>query len=162
MSRGRKPKPAEIHLINGNPSHLKRDALEIAAAEADGLEIAPPGELCGESLAEWRRLMPIMRGMRTLSSQELHVLAAYCMAWGRLLEAQRQLNAIGPDNWVTQDEKGVQRKTPWIDIADKSSATMLRIAVEFGLTPSARMRIKPTIEKNVNAEEKKVARFFAA
>ena len=61
--RGRKPKPAKLRLLEGNPG--KRRVIEVATAS--GVPDVP-GWLDDEAKAEWTRIVPILTEMRLLAA----------------------------------------------------------------------------------------------
>ena len=84
-------------------------------------------------------------------------LAAYCTAFARWREAERQVakrglvvvtnvksdddgNVIGGGNYI---------QNPWLAIANKAMEQMLKLEAEFGMTPSSRSRVKADLPQRV-------------
>jgi P27 family predicted phage terminase small subunit len=66
------------------------------------------------------------------------VLAAYCQAYGRWVEAERRLKETPP---LLKTPAGYVQQSPWLSIANKQIELMTRLMAEIGLTPSARSRL---------------------
>jgi P27 family predicted phage terminase small subunit len=79
-------------------------------------------------------------------------LAAYCQAYGRWVQAEKVIAAMAERDELTKglmikSAKGNPIPNPLVGIANVALRDMVRIAAEFGMTPSARSRIK--VEKNI-------------
>jgi P27 family predicted phage terminase small subunit len=77
--------------------------------------------------------------MGVLTQIDRAALAAYCSAWARWCEAEGEIRKHGlliktPNNYPAQN--------PYLAIANRAQEIMLKVAVEFGMTPSSRTRIK--------------------
>jgi phage terminase small subunit len=57
-------------------------------------------------------------------------------------QAVRSRGAPGGQRATYETRTGFIRPSPWLKIANECTAIVLRIAGEFGLTPSSRTRIK--------------------
>ena len=66
------------------------------------------------------------------------VLATYCKAYGRWVEAERKLAETPP---ILKTPAGYVQVSPWIDIANKQVELLTRLASELGLSPSSRSRL---------------------
>lgn len=96
-------------------------------------EPAMPDWLDAEAAAEWDRLVPVLRHMGLLSVADQGMLAALCVAWGRLVEAVRD-ERIGTSNW--------QQRSALAARVNAASKTYVGLAAEFGLSPAARSRVQ--------------------
>jgi P27 family predicted phage terminase small subunit len=65
------------------------------------------------------------------------VLAAYCQAWGRWVEAEEKMQGLPT---MLRTPSGVQQN-PWLSVANKQLELMHRFMAEIGLAPAARSRI---------------------
>lgn len=79
--------------------------------------------------------------MRVVTVADRAALAAYCQAWGRWVEAEQQLAQHGT---IVKSPNGFPIQNPYLAVANKALQQMHKLLVEFGLTPSARSRVKPT------------------
>lgn len=143
--RGRKPKPTHLKLVTGNPGNRPLNKREPKPKRALP---RPPGHLSDEALTEWRRVTPELMALGILTACDRSVLASYCQAYGRWVQAEDALAAEamvrgGPAvlAFTVVTAKGNVIQNPLVGIANKAAADMVRYAAEFGMTPSARSRI---------------------
>lgn len=117
---------------------------ETVEIEAPPQGTTPPPEWLGvEALAEWHRIVPVLEKAHVLSLVDYSQLANYCEAHGLAVKATKQLKREG---LTTKRANGSKVANPLVGIAKESRAQALRIAIEFGLTPAGRTRVKPTEE----------------
>ncbi len=154
--KGRKPLPTNIHLLNGNPSKIK--GLQERNEPQPSSEIPTcPAWLSAEAKREWKRICPELAVMGVLTIVDRTALAGYCAAYGRWRRAEEAL-ADGFTNDQLTDRKEtkdgeviiiVQRaKKPEVQIAIDSLTQVKAFCTEFGLTPSARVRMVVPGQKN--------------
>jgi len=136
--RGRKPKPNVIKDLEGNPGKRRR-VRENEPVPKGGVPECPE-HLDGEARAEWFRTAKVLLEMKLLTTADRSALAAYCTAYSRWVEAERQVKKLGPI--VKSPDKGFPMKSPYLVIADQALEIMRKFMVEFGLTPSSRSRIR--------------------
>ena len=144
-TRGRKPTPTHLKLVRGNPGKraLPKKGAEIPVVVE---EISPPAFLSDDAKVEWGRMMQALVALKLVSSLDRAAFAAYCQAYGRWAQAERALatmrerdpNAAGLLGKTTGDNI---IQNPLVGIANKAMADMVRYAAEFGMTPSARVRL---------------------
>ena len=133
--RGRKPKPTALKLIDGNPG--KRPIR--------GVDPMPPGDkptcpahLSPTAKAEWKRMAGVLHEIGLLTRIDRTVLAAYCQAYGRWVEAEKKL-AETPA--LLKTPAGYVQQSPWLTVSNKQVELMVRLMGELGLSPSARARL---------------------
>jgi P27 family predicted phage terminase small subunit len=132
--RGRKPKPARLKLIDGNPGKrpIGREPQPPASQPTCPAHLSPTAK------AEWKRLARMLNQIGVLTQADRAVLAAYCQAYGRWVEAERKLKETPP---LLKTPAGYVQQSPWLSIANKQIELMTRLMAEIGLTPSARSRL---------------------
>ncbi len=135
--RGRKPKPTLLKTLEGNPG--KRPLNDREPIPPDGIPECPDF-LTTEARAEWFRTAKVLKEMQLLTLADRSALAAYCTAYGRWVEAEKQVQKYG--TIVKSPNKGFPMKSPYLTVADQALESMRKLMVEFGLTPSSRSRIK--------------------
>jgi P27 family predicted phage terminase small subunit len=143
MPVGRKPLPTAIHKLNGNPSKKKLNDDPVPPSQSGGKEssfVLPPApEYLGKyGKIEWQRVGPVLIKMNLLSEADLQVFEAYCMNVGLLVEAKIDIEEhgfkiMGQRGWV---------KNPALTTFAAATTALRALATEFGMTPSARSRIK--------------------
>lgn len=134
--RGRKPKPAALKELEGNPGHRPLD--DIGLALPSTLPRCPK-HLTGEARREWRRVTKELAESNLLAGVDRAALAAYCQTWSRWVQAEEQL---ANDELVKTTDKGYEYPNPWLGIANTALDQMRKFLVEFGMTPSSRSRVK--------------------
>ena len=136
--RGPKPQPVELKLLRGNPG--TRTLPQHAARP--GACSSPPRFLKGPALTEWKRIGPELRRLGLLTKLDRAALTAYCQAWADLRWA---IETIAQDGRIAELPNGTRYRHPAVDIQIKAVEKIRAMAVEFGLTPSARanLEIKP-------------------
>ena len=144
MTQGRKPKPTGLKLIAGTDRADRRNDAEPKPAPALP---APPAFLSDEAKAEWTRTADQLYQLGILSKIDRAALGAYCQAYGRWEQAERALARMAERDAVThgmmiKTTNGNAVQNPLLGTANKAMADMMRYAAEFGMTPSARARIK--------------------
>lgn len=97
-----------------------------------------PDHLCDAARREWRRLARPLFDMGVLAAVDRGALAAYCQAWARWVEAERQM-AETP--LLIRTPSGYVQQSPWLSIANKQLEIMNRYLAELGITPAARRRV---------------------
>jgi P27 family predicted phage terminase small subunit len=134
MRAGRKPKPTQLRIIEGNPGHRP-----LQKNEPKPTPVAPtrPDWLDPEAKREWGRIVPELERLGLLTLVDRGALAAYCQAWGRAVQAEKVL--AGGLTFTTPN--GYVQQRPEVAIAQKSWQLVRAFAAEFGLTPSARSRL---------------------
>lgn len=143
--RGRKPKPTARKRLEGNPGKRKLNKSEPLFAADDA---TPPRVLNAAGRQEWERLAPILRLQSLLTEADYALFAAYCDAFGRWHEANEKLRASA---LILKTVDGNLIQNPYVAIANRAIDQMIKIAAEFGLTPSARSRIQ--ISPPVDADQ---------
>lgn len=133
--RGRKPKPLKL---------LEMDGTRRADRHGVGYDKMPdtaqprcPTWLGREGKAEWRRVVPKLAALGMLSTVDRGTLAQLCEAWDVFVTMRRKLSEMFRVNEI---DVVYQRLCHQKSVA---IATYYRIAVEFGLTPSSRARLRP-------------------
>jgi P27 family predicted phage terminase small subunit len=101
----------------------------------------PPEEVTGAALDEWHRITPLLAAMGLLSRLDRAALVGYCIAWGRWMEAEAELEKYGA---VVKSPNGFPVQSPFLAIANRAMKQVKEFLVEFGMSPSARTRVSVT------------------
>ena len=146
-TRGRKPKPTAIKVLEGNPGKRK-----LNQNEPQPMKKAPacPKWLEAEAKKEWKRLAKKMEQMGVLTEVDMAVFAGYCQAYARWQEAEEFISQHGT---IVKTPSGYWQQVPQVSIAQTYLKTMAKLAAEFGLTPSARSRLIAGDGKDVKRDE---------
>lgn len=131
---GRKPTPAAVKKLRGNPGHRP-----IApSAEAPAGRPKMPKGLSRGARAVWRQLAPELVRMGVLSIVDGGLFATYCTAVADFDEASQHLSEEG---YVIKSPTGYPLQNPWLSIRKNAAREIARVAPEFGLSASARTRV---------------------
>jgi P27 family predicted phage terminase small subunit len=103
-------------------------------------DIVAPSELGAAAQAEWQRVVSELRAKDMLTELDRSALAAYCGAFALWAEAMTAVQKFGS---VVKTASGFPVQSPYVSIANKQAALMMRIAGEFGFTPATRDRQPP-------------------
>jgi P27 family predicted phage terminase small subunit len=103
-----------------------------------------PRWLDKEAKRAWRELVPELEFMGVLARIDRYALTRYCQLWARWVKAEQFIQKYG-ETYPLKDENGkVKCFMPWPQAAVIAtlSQQMMRLEQEFGLTPSARTRLR--------------------
>ena len=135
-TRGRKPTPTAIKMLEGNPPGKR----PLNTKEPKPAKKAPscPKWLEPEAKKEWRRLAKQMEQIGILTEVDMAAFAGYCQAYARWKEAEEFITQHGS---IVKTPSGYWQQVPQVSIAQTYLKIMNRFAEQFGLTPSSRSRI---------------------
>ena len=134
--RGRKPLPGNVVRLRGNPGKRR---VNDAGPRPEPRTPTCPSALGPEARKEWQRLARELSSLGLLTRIDRGALAAYCQAHALWLEA---VQAIGRYGTMVKSPNGFPMQSPYVALANKQVDLMVRIAAEFGMTPSSRSRIR--------------------
>lgn len=134
--RGRKPKPTALKRIAGNPGKRKLHDEPVLPPDLPDC----PAHLTKSAKAEWARVSVLLHAAGVIKTTDRAALAAYCQAYGDWADARVWLAKVTPKQMATED--GFARYKAFVRASNTAVDQMRRWAVELGLTPSARARIK--------------------
>lgn len=137
---GPKPQPTNLRLLAGG-----RGAAESAEPQPTRpVEVpVPPPYLGGYAKAEWERVIEDLYSTGVYADIDQTMLSAYCMAFGRWLQASIDLEKMAALDPAThgamlKTSNGNAIQNPLLGVVSSSGRDMARLAAEFGLTPSSR------------------------
>ena len=151
MKRGRRPKPTRLKLISGNPGKRPLNLKE--PKPKAGIPDCPIW-LEYEAKKIWAKLVPKLERLGILTEIDEGPLAAYCESYSLLIEAKKQLKKMT----LSIVDKGKLKLNPkfvfLLRVARDAKRDMVRIAIEFGFTPSSRTRINAEPPGDEETEKK--------
>jgi P27 family predicted phage terminase small subunit len=135
-----------LKLLRGNPGRRPLNRNEPQPAIPATVPEPPPCVTVGYALDEWRRVAPELLAMGLLTVVDIAPLGAYCCAYGRWCEAEEALARMREKDPIMfgltiENGEGAPVTNPLVRIARNARLDMVRLASEFGFTPSARTRI---------------------
>jgi P27 family predicted phage terminase small subunit len=139
--RGPKPLPANVHLLRGNASKKPLASLLDDVVRPD-VEIPEcPAHLEAEARVEWGRITPHLEKLGLISQIDRAALTGYCVAWGRHVEAETKIKAVGDSGLVETTPSGYKQISVWLQISHRSLDQMAKFLAMFGMSPSDRSRV---------------------
>lgn len=156
-ARGPAAKPTNLKIIQGNPG--KRQLNHDVKFDTSEEVLTPPAHLDRKAKAEWKRLAPVVFNAGLLTEGDIAAFGAYCAAFSHWYHAEKDLQAKISENggrMTFETDKGYQQQIPEVSIATNARLNMIKIAREFGLTPSSRANIS-AVDKN---EESSIMEFI--
>lgn len=139
---GRRPKPTNLRLLNGNAG---KRAINPNEPKPRAEIPPPPDHLSDTAKAEWMRISEVLLRLGLLTTLDRAALAAYCTTYGRWIDAEEALKKTGP---VVRAPSGYPMISPYLVVANRALEQMRAFMVEFGLTPASRSRISVNVHEN--------------
>jgi len=127
--------PTALKILAGNPGGRP---LPVNEPKPEPTIPPCPAHLGKDARKEWKRITPELEKLGILTQIDMAGLAAYCVCYGRWVEAERMLKRHG---LTVTAQSGYEAKSPWLTIADKCLDQMRRYATEFGFTPASRSKV---------------------
>lgn len=138
MTRGRKRKPVETHILNQNPG--KREL--IIPPEYNTGDMLPPDELLEDKNTiardEWNRQAPLLKRSKVYKEVDKASFLAYCFAYQNYINAQTGIATYG---MLTKNKDGTVSLNPYMKAQKIAFEQMIKVATEFGMTPCSRARV---------------------
>jgi P27 family predicted phage terminase small subunit len=101
----------------------------------------PPGFLDEMAAFEWHRVGPELIEKQLLTVADMAAFTLYCINVSRVVACERE---IAKDGLTIETPQGFLQAHPMISVGRQAGAEVRKFAQEFGLTPSARSRVKAT------------------
>jgi P27 family predicted phage terminase small subunit len=147
-TRGPKPLPDNVHLLNGNPSKKR------LAVMHDGSRVPVeipdcPSHLSASAKKEWKRISVELERLGLIAKIDRAALGVYCQAYARWETAEKKMRAAGDDALIYKMPSGYEQTSAWLQISNRSVEIMHKFLAEFGMTPSARSRVNVTVQQDL-------------
>jgi P27 family predicted phage terminase small subunit len=134
-----KRKPATLKLVEGRGNGRDSGGRKVSAPPLfKRIPPTAPDFLDGEARALWERVVPELARLDLVKPIDAEALAAYCLTWQRLVDAQAIIAAEG---LLATNSQGRVRH-PAVAVVEAASKDLRAWAAEFGLTPSAESKLK--------------------
>jgi P27 family predicted phage terminase small subunit len=137
---GPRPQPTAVKIARGTEARwINHDEPKPPAGPP-----SPPAWLSAAAREKWDELAPLLAQTGVLSTLDGDALARYCVTF---VEWRKHLSICerGGDVLIVRDERGGIRYTqvgPSATLVRQHGQTLLKLAIEFGLTPAARSGIR--------------------
>ncbi len=150
MGKGRKKLPTKIKEMQGTLDKSRQLKNEMQVSALNNLPDAPDW-LTPLAQNEWQNVTNELLSLQMLHQIDLVLLAAYCNAISLHIEMEKYLMEKGRVNHYYNEDGSLRhsQSKPEVKISNDSLANALKIAVQFGFTPSSRGSISaPKITNN--------------
>lgn len=138
---GPRPKPVELRILEGNPGKRPIPPEHERPTVKRQKPVAPPN-LPAEAAILWRELVKLLDGMGVLTTSDRRALEMLCRAYADYLKARQIVDEVGlVYETLDRNNLAVWKKNPAVDVANQAHTNVVRLLVEFGLTPSARTKV---------------------
>lgn len=143
-----RPKPVELRVLEGNAGKRKLPTKEQRPNTKRCKPVAP-ANLPQEAHILWRELVKLLDDMGVLTNADRRALEMLCRAYADYLAAREDIEKWGRV-WETVTREGSTKlqRNPAIAIANEAHAQVVRLLIEFGLTPAARAKVGKTPDKS--------------
>lgn len=152
MARGRKKIPTKVKELQGTMKAERRMENEMQAVLVEEIPLAPTW-LSEIGKREWIKVCNELFNKRMLHQIDLSLLEAYCNSISLHIETEQMLREKGRVQ-VFKNADGTlkhMQAVPYQKIANDALDRALKIATQFGFTPSARSSInQPTLIQQNN------------
>lgn len=151
---GRKAQPIDLLVMKGKKHLTKAEIEERREAEArvkpKADKVRCPKWLDSEGRKEWRRICAELKELDLLTNVDVSSLAVYCDLVSKYVAATKdiqergmilRLKVFGDDGDDAEPEK--EAPNPSVAQATKYAQLIKSYLVEFGLSPSARAKLRP-------------------
>ena len=129
------PKPQAIKRLAGNPGHrplqVRQRRRRCPVCRQCPAWLPALGRKC------WRELGPVLMAAGLLTAADLPAFASLCGAYGRFVEAEKQVKLRGP---VIRTPAGLEQRNPWLLVSDKARDQLAEHLRDFGGTPASRSK----------------------
>ena len=143
MTKGRRPIPTAQKRLRSARKPSKKD-VEHEPKPALGIP-RPPKNLDAVAVREWQRVTKELVTAGMLAYIDRAALAAYCQAWSRWEAAQAAVAVIAKQapllGGMVIQSRGILKQNPAVQIMKDAEISILRFAIEFGMTPASRSRM---------------------
>ena len=145
--KGRKPKPQRLKELAGTAQPCRTNPNEMEVSRLINVP-EPPFLLSDQGKTEFAIICNELSNKKMLHLVDLSLITAYCNEMALYIETELILKENGRiDEFFNEDGELIKRQgKPEQKIANDALNKALKIAVQFGLTPSARTRINAPAE----------------
>ena len=151
MRPGPAPHPSKLVALKGGRKHTHRPMND---REPEPEQKAPPmpDDLDEVAKQEWQRMSPILERLGILTEIDHGMFEAMCKSYSNWVKYSKMAQE---KPLVKAPKTGYIQVSPFVTLSDKALKAYMKIAVEFGLTPSSRSRIhaSPVGKKDGNPWE---------
>ena len=134
--RGRKKKPTAVKRLAGNPGKHKLNQAE----PTPELVLPPaPADLTDLGRAKWDEMSLLLFNQGVMTEMDQEILHIFCGEYEMFVDATKNMKAFGGP--VVKTDKGNPIQNPYLSVANQCKERMIKILLEFGMSPASRSRV---------------------
>lgn len=158
--RGRRPKPTNLKVIQGNPGRRPLNPREPKPPAGAG---EPPGHLSAAARQFWPGMAQRLEGMGVLTDADTYALERLAECYAEIIDLQRVIDEEGRTYQTTTygkegDSNTMHRQRPEVAMLSDADRRFKGYLVEFGLTPAARCKVQTSAEEEADPLQDYIAR----
>ena len=134
--RGRKRKPTAVKQLAGNPGKHKLNKSE---PEPELVLPPAPADLTPLGRAKWDEMSLLLFNQGVMTEMDLEILHLFCGEYEMFVEVSKNMKAFGGP--VVKTDKGNPIQNPYLSVANQCKERMIKILLEFGMSPASRSRV---------------------
>jgi P27 family predicted phage terminase small subunit len=145
---GRKALPANVHLINGNPSKKRLSVL------SDGSRVPVsipkmPKHLDAGARREWKDITRELEKLGLIATVDKVAVAMYCVVYSRWQYADTKLAELKDAGLIESTPSGYKQIGVWLQISNRCMEQLKSLLSELALSPAARAKVKVTLQQDL-------------
>ena len=145
MGSGRKPIPTAMKKAKGTAQKCRILRNEMQAELLDAVPDPPEWLEGDDAIREWFVVCNELMKSKVLATSDLSILGMYCTELATYILAQKRMRENEANRVLTKNDKEgkahYSQLQAWAKVANEAQDRVLKIAAEFGITPSSRTRI---------------------
>lgn len=164
MAKGAKPKPVKLRLVEGGrPSRIVQEMRRTGAdvlPQASPKHPAKPKAMSEAAAAQWDFVCGLIEELGLLSRTDTIAIQLLCEAYADYCKAIEAIKKNGGETYRTQTSRGkgvIVRNIPAVRQKLEADHRIRLWLAEFGMTPSARSRVRGSGKGN---EEDPAEKYF--
>lgn len=134
--KGRKRKATAVKKLAGNPGKRKLNEFE---PEPELVLPPAPVELAEIGRAKWDEMTLLLYNQGVMTEMDQEILRIFCEEFEMYVDATKNMKAFGGP--VVKTEGGNPIQNPYLSVANKCKERMIKILLEFGMSPASRSRV---------------------
>jgi P27 family predicted phage terminase small subunit len=135
MTAGRKATPTALKLIQGNPG---KRAINKNEPKPSSVNVKMPVGLSPTAKKQWTAVAKNLKASGVLTVMDAQALQLYCESYALWKDAMEKIQKYGA---IVKTPNGFPTQSPYLQIANKQSDFMVKMLIEFGMTPSSRSKV---------------------
>ena len=140
-----KPVPRQLKILRGKPD---KKALPKDEPQPEAVCPKPPAILSDVAKKHWKQTVKYLYDAKLMTNMDIDALTIYCESYARWADANENIQKDGVIIMQDSHDGSVQypKQNPYLMVQQKAFDQMKAMLIEFGMTPSARTRVR-TVDK---------------